>query len=60
MSRYIKRCSYCGEKFSLFFYDYVNYCYKVKKNNKYIYQCSYPCYCKELCNENNKLNSNRK
>lgn len=58
MGRYIKKCSFCGKEFSLLFYDYRNYSYKVKKNGKFIYQCSYPCYCKELDNEHDKSSSN--
>lgn len=54
MSRYIKKCSLCGKEFSLFFCDYRRYIYKVKRNGKFIYQCSYNCYCKELTNGQDK------
>lgn len=60
MGRYIKKCSLCGKEFSLLFCDYRKYSYKVKKEGKFIYQCSYPCYCKELDNERNKSGSNRR
>lgn len=57
MGRYIKQCSYCGNEFSMLFCDYRQYVYKVKKDGKFIYQCSYPCYCKELENEFNQSSS---
>lgn len=58
MGRYIKLCSYCGKEFSLLFCDYKRYSYKVKRKGKFIYQCSYPCYCKELDNEHYPTNAN--
>lgn len=60
MSIYDKECSICKKGFSLFWYDYRHYSYKVRKNGEYIYQCSYPCYCKELDSESNKKCSNRR
>lgn len=59
MGRYIKNCSLCGKEFSLLFVDYGHYSYKVKKDGKFIYQCSYTCYCKELDNERNKSSADR-
>lgn len=47
-TNYDKVCSCCGKEFSLFFYDYRNYVYKIKKGDgEYVYQCSYPCWIKE-------------
>lgn len=57
MSKFDKVCSVCGKEFSLFFYDAKGYSYKVRKECKYVYQCSYPCYCKELDNGHNTKNT---
>lgn len=58
MGKYIKNCSFCGREFSLLFCDFHGYAYKVRRKGRFIYQCSYKCYCEELertYDERNKL-----
>nr|DAK86212.1 MAG TPA: zinc finger domain protein [Caudoviricetes sp.] len=59
MGKSNRQCSYCGKKFSMFFYDIREYVYKVKEDKKYLYQCSYPCYRKEKERHENTRNASQ-
>ena len=47
----IESCACCGEKFSLYAYNPSDYVYKLKKDGKTYWFCSYPCYRKGAKNE---------